>query len=73
MNNKINNQFVANFARDAGKVFDNALNWANESKDSIISSNLKLKKDLRKSIYQAKKLEVAALSKMCVGVYGASQ
>jgi hypothetical protein len=73
MNNKINNEFVANFARNAGNVFDNALNWANDSKDPIISSNLKLKKDLRKSIYQAKKLEFAALSKMCVGVYGASQ
>ena len=42
MNNKINNEFVANFARDAGNVFDNALNWANDSKDPIISSNLKI-------------------------------
>jgi hypothetical protein len=50
-----------------------ALDWVSESINPDIQNNDLLKKDLRRSIFQTKKLELAASAKMCVGVYGASQ
>jgi hypothetical protein len=69
----MNSQAIADLAKETSDSFSSALNWINTSKDPIIAGNLKLKKDLRKSIYQAKKIEISAHSKMSVGVYGASQ
>ncbi len=60
-------------ARHAYECLTSALEWVRSSKDSALSSNLRLIKELRRSIYQARKLEQAAVAKMCVGVYGASQ
>jgi hypothetical protein len=73
MNNFLNSQSIADLAKETSDIFNDALNWTNNSKDPTIAGNFKLKKDLRKSIYQAKKIEIAAHSKMSVGVYGASQ
>lgn len=50
-----------------------ALDWATRSSHPDIANNNRLQKDLRRSIFQVKRLEKAASSKMCVGVYGASQ
>ena len=60
-------------ARHAYECLTSALEWVRSSKDTALSSNLRLIKDLRRSIYQTRKLEQAAVAKMCVGVYGASQ
>jgi hypothetical protein len=64
---------VSSMARETHMALSEALDWTMQSKDTTIHSNAKLAKDLRVSIYQAKKIEESALRKMCVGVYGASQ
>jgi hypothetical protein len=73
MNNQMNNQFVAELAKNTSETFENALNWVNKSNDPLINKNNKLKKVLHKSIYKADKLAASAHLKMCVGIYGASQ
>ncbi len=73
MNNLPTSSQVSLMARDAHLTLSEALKWATESKDVTINSNAKLAKDLKISIYQAKKIEESAKRKMCVGVYGASQ
>lgn len=50
-----------------------ALAWANDSHEPDIANNYLLKKELKRSIAQCKRLERAASTKMGVGVYGASQ
>ncbi len=73
MNNLPTNAQVSAMARDTYLALNEALDWTSQSQDTTINSNTKLAKDLRASIYQAKKIEQSALRKMCVGVYGASQ
>jgi hypothetical protein len=73
MNNLPTSSQVSLMARDTHLALTDALKWASTSKDVTISNNAKLAKDLRVSIYQAKKIEESAQRKMCVGVYGASQ
>jgi hypothetical protein len=60
-------------ARALTEQLRGALAWTNKSSFPGIANNYRLQKDLRRSIFQTKKLERAASSKMCVGVYGASQ
>lgn len=60
-------------ARNITTYLTQALDWVTTSIHPDIQNNDLLKKDLRRSIFQTKKLELAADSKMCVGVYGASQ
>jgi hypothetical protein len=50
-----------------------ALDWVRNSKESEISSNDRLIKNLRTGIYQVHRLATSAQAKMCVGVYGPSQ
>jgi len=60
-------------ARNITTHLTQALDWVSASINPDIQNNDLLKKDLRRSIFQTKKLELAASAKMCVGVYGASQ
>jgi hypothetical protein len=60
-------------ARAVADQLSNALTWVGRSDNPEVLNNYRLKKDLRKSISQIRRLEQAAESKMCVGVYGASQ
>lgn len=60
-------------ARHSYQCLTDALDWVCESDHAELSNNARLIKDFRRSIYQTRRLEQAASSKMCVGVYGASQ
>lgn len=64
---------LASKARALSTQLSDALAWTSRSSVPDIAKNYRLQKDLRRSIFQVKRLEGAALSKMCVGVYGASQ
>jgi hypothetical protein len=55
------------------RTLNTALDWVRNSKESEISSNERLIKNLRTGIYQVHRLVTSAQSKMCVGVYGPSQ
>jgi len=66
-------QQVKTRAHSISKLLGNALDWVSNSEDSGIANNYLLKKDLKRSIAQCKRLETAAGARMCVGVYGASQ
>jgi len=66
-------EILVNKARTLTTQLKDALSWVSNSADPNISKNYRLQKNLRRSVFQSKKLEVAAGSKMCVGVYGASQ
>jgi hypothetical protein len=63
---KLRSQAISN-------VLANALSWVIESEEKDVVNNQLLKKDLKRSIAQCKRLENAVSSKMCIGVYGASQ
>lgn len=64
---------LASKARALSTQLSDALAWTARSSVPEIANNFRLQKDLRRSIFQVKRLEGAASSKMCVGVYGASQ
>ena len=68
----MSNLLVAKAKAVSGQLSE-ALSWACRSDNPDVQNNYLLKKDLRKSISQIRRLEQAALTKMCVGVYGASQ
>lgn len=63
---KLRSQAISNALADA-------LSWAIKSEDKDVVNNQLLKKDLKRSIAQCKRLENAVSAKMCIGVYGASQ
>ena len=64
---------LASTAQTLNTQLCEALDWATRSSHPDIANNHRLQKDIRRSIFQVKRLEKAASSKMCVGVYGASQ
>ena len=66
-------QLITQKALTSFKVLNSALDWVKNSKESEVSGNARLIKNLRNAIYQVRKLKVAAEAKMCVGVYGPSQ
>ena len=72
MTNTSNKQLAAKASGVHAQLKD-ALSWVSASVNPEVSQNNRLLKDLRRSVFQARRLESAAQAKMCVGVYGASQ
>ena len=70
---KSNKQDVKLKALNSYKTLGAALEWVNSSKESDVTGNQRLIKNLRTGIYQVRRLANAAEAKMCIGVYGPSQ
>jgi len=70
---KSNKQDVKLKALNSYKTLGAALEWVNSSKESDVTGNQRLIKNLRTGVYQVRRLANAAEAKMCIGVYGPSQ
>jgi hypothetical protein len=64
---------LAHCAQQTAMHLKGALAWYCSSKDPAIADDVRAIKDLRRSIFLVNRLANAALTKMCVGVYGPSQ